>query len=366
MNNLVSDRVWETFPVSLTILPTYRCNAACEQCCFESNPKIKGRLSRSELLDSIRSAKDSFPALKLIVFSGGECFLLKQDLFDAIALASELGLMTRCVTNGFWGKSPELAKKTVEKLIESGVHEINISTGSDHQKWVPFASVETAASALVQAGITTLVTVEADSDESDCVKLAMASENFKKLLKEKPSVFRLQKNVWMPFNTKYDSSRRSQSNDAIYKGCDQLFTNMVITPHSKMSSCCGLTFEYIPEMKLGDINEYSLKALASSQLDDFMKVWIAVDGPATIVKRLFPENSESILAKVNHICQACVLMYQNPEIRDAIRQRAHEFAPEIMSRFNLSVVLRSEEIRSMHNVKRPKEQGETSSLCSVN
>jgi len=28
-------------PESFTILPTYRCNAACRECCFESHPGIK-------------------------------------------------------------------------------------------------------------------------------------------------------------------------------------------------------------------------------------------------------------------------------------------------------------------------------------
>lgn len=354
MGKWVSERIWETFPSSITILPTYRCNAACEQCCFESNPNIKHRLSRDELLNSIREAKSSFPALKLIVFSGGECFLLKQDLYDALSLSNELGLLTRCVTNGFWGKTVDSAQRTVQKLIESKITEINISTGTDHQKWVPFGSVENAVRALVDAGIRTLVTVEADSNQSDCVKLATDSELFKALLKEKPTLFRLQQNIWMPFNSEYDTSRRGDENASIYKGCDQLYTNMVITPHSKLSSCCGLTFEYIPEMKLGDISVGNLHSLASSQLDDFLKIWVAVDGPATIISRLFPETAGNDLSSVNHICQACVLMYKKPEIREALQARAHEFIPEIMSRFNLSVVLRAEELKSMQKVSIPE------------
>ena len=31
-------------PTHLTILPTYRCTAACAQCCFESNPHVQGRI----------------------------------------------------------------------------------------------------------------------------------------------------------------------------------------------------------------------------------------------------------------------------------------------------------------------------------
>src|SRR5689334_24955999 len=41
-------------PESVTLLPTYRCNAACRECCFESHPGIKHRMSREYLLLLIR------------------------------------------------------------------------------------------------------------------------------------------------------------------------------------------------------------------------------------------------------------------------------------------------------------------------
>jgi hypothetical protein len=345
---MITDSIWDVFPTSITILPTYRCNAACEQCCFESNPDVVGRLSRSQLLDSIREAKAAFPALKMIVFSGGECFLLKQDLYDAIALAHELGLTTRCVTNAFWGKTQKNAEAVVAKLLAAGVTEINISTGRDHQRWVPFPSVETAASALVAAGIPALVTVEADGKDSDCVRAAAESKIFVELLKTHPALFRLQQNVWMPFNTAFDPTRTSADNASIYEGCQQLYTNMVITPHAKLSSCCGLTFEHIPEMKLGDISR-GLRSLAESQLDDFLKVWLAVDGPGTIMTRLFGDDVRDELKTVNHICHACVLMYKHPDVRAALRERAPEFVNEVMARFNLQVVLKSREVASLQS-----------------
>lgn len=36
-------------PDTLTVLVTYRCNAACEECCFESNPRVEGRLTLGEI-----------------------------------------------------------------------------------------------------------------------------------------------------------------------------------------------------------------------------------------------------------------------------------------------------------------------------
>src|SRR5437899_7114277 len=75
-------------PTHLTILPTYRCTAACAQCCFESNPHVQGRIPIERILDYIDQAAGDFPSLRLVVFSGGECFLLRQDLDAAIERAT--------------------------------------------------------------------------------------------------------------------------------------------------------------------------------------------------------------------------------------------------------------------------------------
>lgn len=79
-------------PSTVTILPTYTCTAACKECCFESSPRIKERLSRDELFKSIDKAISDLLDLKLIVFSGGECFtlLIPTNLnFDVIISTSE-------------------------------------------------------------------------------------------------------------------------------------------------------------------------------------------------------------------------------------------------------------------------------------
>ena len=103
-------------PTHLTILPTYRCTAACAQCCFESDPHVQGRIPLERILDYIDQAARDFPTLKLVVFSGGECFLLRDDLDKAIARAAGHGLATRCVTNGYWATSKRAAQERIAPL----------------------------------------------------------------------------------------------------------------------------------------------------------------------------------------------------------------------------------------------------------
>ena len=86
----------------------------------------------------------SCPTSSLVVFSGGEPTLLGDDLFEGIAYAHERRLLTRVVTNGFWGKSPEAAAAFVDRLIGAGLSEINISVDDLHQKYVPLWRVRNA------------------------------------------------------------------------------------------------------------------------------------------------------------------------------------------------------------------------------
>ena len=327
-------------PRSITILPTYRCNASCEQCCFESNPRLKHRLALPTILQRIDEAVAAFPDLELVVFSGGEVFLLKDDLFAAIAHASARGLAVRCVTNAFWGKRPEHARTTAERLRDSGCTEVNISTGRDHQRWVEFAAVETACSALVEAGLSTLVTVESDAADSHCLRTALDSAVFAQLLRTQPLLFSVQCNSWMPFNSDYVDRGAPQGLAALTEGCMQVFSNVVVNPYDELAACCGLTFEHIPELKLGRLDTTGMRTLYDAALQDFLKIWIHVDGPGTILRKLFGTEIDQELADVRHICQACAVLHQNPAVREALRTRHQAFVPEVLLRWNARVALR--------------------------
>ena len=62
----------------------------------------------------IDAAVEAFgETLKVVVFTGGECFLLGLRLRLAIAYASHRGLSTRVVTNGYWATSVERAVRTL-------------------------------------------------------------------------------------------------------------------------------------------------------------------------------------------------------------------------------------------------------------
>lgn len=323
-----------SFPHTLTILGTYQCTAACDQCCFESSPSVTGRLTRAQIINRITEAKSQFKGLKLVVFSGGEAFLLKEDLYASVAHASTLGLYTRIVSNGSWAKSVEHALVVTDKLRTSGLTEINISTGVDHQKWIPLASVVNASYALMKANIPVLITVEADTATSACLKQLAAHPVIRDGLRTK--ALRLQGNSWMPFHAGAEKRKMPDVRKELRSGCKQIFESLVVTPHDNLSACCGLTLEHIPEMRLGKNDGANMLALYASQRDDFLKYWIYMDGPYSIIERLTGAAKDKYLKDVVHICQACAVLHKSPTLRKLMARNFEKYVPEVLSRFAIS------------------------------
>lgn len=317
-------------PKSITLLPTYRCTAACEQCCFGSNPQVTYRMSLEEMLAVVDEAVESFSALKLLVISGGECYMLGEDLMLVIEHAHAKGLLVRTVTNGFWGKSGKAALRTASRAASAGLTEVNFSTGRDHAQFVPVQSVINAAKACVEAGVFTLVTVEQDAPDSNIYAQISQDPGIKRL-RRCPEKFQLRLNSWMQFTKDHVQRGDIASRNSPDAPCSQLYDNMVVTPKRSVSSCCGLTFEYIPEMKLGRWPDASLRELYEQQADDFLKIWIHVDGPISIVKKVAPERLH-LVKDSEHICQACARMFQDEQIRNAIRKAYAVHIPAVLTK----------------------------------
>jgi hypothetical protein len=288
------------------------------------------------MIATIEQALHLYPDIKLVVFTGGECFTLKEDLFKAIQYCSSRQLLTRCVTNGYWAKRQAVADDYAARLRQAGVREINISTGADHQEWVAETTIIQAAAALVQNDIFTLITVEKDSQDSNCFLSLKNNPVIEKLLSSTPELFSLRSNVWMPFFK--DSKQRGGSClDLAKEGCPQVFDNLVITPKKEVSACCGLTLEHIPEMKLGSITD--LSCYTSEQQNDFLKLWIHTEGPYKIIQRLMGENTEKLKGVV-HNCQACAILHQDKEIIEKITSSYHQHITRVYHQFNLKKSMR--------------------------
>lgn len=329
-------------PCSLTILPTYRCPAACRNCCFNCSPKVDGYLPKNRILKYIEDAA-SIPSIKLIVFSGGECFLLKQDLDEVVSVASSLEFRTRCVTNAFWATSKTETQERLRALANNGLKELNISTGDYHQKWIPIENVVRAATEAVQLGMNVAIVVEVRDNRNYTLKKLTEEPEISDILNDKTLVKNLLliESPWITNNFHrsiacQDAAPISKKNVNHGGGCTSVLSTLVISPSEYLGACCGLTHEQIPEMRLGDLRKYSITQLIESGKQDFLKVWLMIEGPHEILRWAAEKDSHIRWGdEYVHHCDVCRRIYSDQRIRRVIMENYQEKLADILFRFTL-------------------------------
>lgn len=275
--------------------------------------------------------------MELVCFSGGECFILGKDLDRAVAHASSLGLATRCVTNGYWAYDHQRAGQRLDTLAAAGLRELNLSTGDEHQQFVPYDRIVNAGIEAACRKILTVIVVEG-SEQAKFRKIDMLEhEEIRAFLRagECTQYLRFMENIWMTFH----ADSQITHPESVYKhttGCPNILNNFVATPSGQMASCCGLTMEYIPEMKVGDGDGEDFAAMYELQLKDFLKIWLSVDGPKKILDFAIQKNPQIQIHEGRaHSCEACALVYQRPDVRETLQQHFQEKVGDVLTRFYL-------------------------------
>lgn len=319
-------------PTSMGIITTYQCTAACEDCCFSCSPKSKEKLTLEEIYAVIDEAY-SMKSIKVVIFTGGEATLLKDDLFKAIEYAKNLGFITRLVSNAHWGKNSN-AKKIAKNLKMCGLNEINFSTGDNHQEFVSVEEVLKASFYTIDEGIRTLISVETAKSlnfkESDLLNNSL----YKKIKSNyNGELLSVESTSWVsakkPDKYEYDFF----SNYGDY-GCDSLFNDITIDASGKVYSCCGLSVRTIEEMNLGNIrDDKTVSSCYESQFQDLLKKWIFVEGPYNVLKKVSFWNSSIKVPKYAHKCLYCSMLYKNQEVKQILGENIFVLKKEILEKF---------------------------------
>lgn len=326
-------------PTTLTLLTSYQCTAACENCCFASHPGIAEKLPLWRMLDAIEQAAE-MPSMKLVVFSGGECFMLEDELVVAVARCTERGLASRCVTNGYWAKSVQAAHARLEPLYRAGLREINLSTGDHHQQFVPVERIAYGAAAAIRLGMNAVVVVEREMDRTFHAQ-GLLSHPEMAAIRDHPNLIVFD-SPWMAMEDR-DSVRHGPASLTNHMNihrrapCESVLDTMVVNPRGEVGACCGLTREQIPEMQIGSLEEATLVELAEAAGNDFLKIWLAVEGPehilawaSTIDPRIDWEN------RFNHHCDACRALYDDALVRDVLAHHWRERRDDVLYRYRLA------------------------------
>lgn len=307
------------YPSTLTLITTHMCTSACMGCCYECSPKQSKKMSFSQMKEYVDDVRINVPSIKTIVFTGGECTLLNDDLFDIIQYSSKLGFITRVITNGYWAKNMQSAYKFIERFIESGLNEINFSTGDNHQQFVEFNSILNAIELLVKTNISSIVvSVESGLEHKFKTIDILNNERFVGLGKDKNRVILIE-SPWIYFNNLslkncVDRSNEFKESTIFYKGCDNVFSSININPHGQLLACCGFAAEYSSVLKLGMYSSNNISKLYITQFNDFFKIWLYAKGPYAINDFVRKHNYD----KNSHPCLTCFKLLLNKKYVEEI------------------------------------------------
>lgn len=306
---------YQILPKTLSLIITYKCSAACENCCFECSPQRQEELSLFEAKKYIDDVSRIFPSIRTIVLTGGEVFLNVEKAICLLAHAKKKGLNCRIVTNGFWASSKEKAYNILEKCKDAGLDEINFSTGDDHLSFVPIKNITNAIFSALSLDITTVVNIESGKGrEFDRKKLLEKLDT--SFLSTKSNRFSIINGMWMPFTQESLNALQPINKEYYHPAmdrCTNLFSGITISPNCHLLACCGLPVKYIKYLDLGNLYKNDVKDLFLHQFNDFLKIWLFVEGPYKIL--LFVEkvlkNEVPELKVLSHMCFYCACLFTN-------------------------------------------------------
>ena len=321
------------YPKSLCFLTTRKCTAACENCCFGCSPNETAFLPVDRMHTYLDQALE-LPSIRIVVFSGGECFLLGGKLDELVKHASENSLSTRFVSNGYWATSKSVARKRLEHLVECGLKEANFSTGDNHMKYVNPRNIQIAAIESVRLGMTPYIVVELFKNSSFPVEDFLADKEFRDFVESGKII--LSTGIWMKTNSVSKIKYSENIKDNVCSSrCDSIYTHLSINPYSQVGLCCGLTIEPFPELYAGILSDdVSIKQLLDALPTDFIKLWIRMRGPREILDyaRKYDKSIPTCENKL-HICDLCREVYSNPNVRNVIMEHIPRFKNFVIESF---------------------------------
>jgi len=342
---------------SLVFSTTYQCPISCRYCGAECGPEHTERLSLEDMIKIVDDVY-SYGKLGLVVFTGGEPFLLGDDLLKCVEYCAKKNLFTRIVTNAFWAKTADVAKETIKRYKEAGLKEINLSCDDYHQEFIPLERIKYANDACTEVCLPCLI---GHKIMKNCT---ISIEHLETFLGCKLAL--------------YDPEKKNPNNNLVSTGytvpiaedmhlipdeeilypptanhwkapCSSILNRVVITPRKEISICCGMVPRKVEEIVFGNLDEHSLEELIIMAHKDLIVNWLALEGPYGLMKFILKKNPNIPFRKqyVNN-CHLCSEILTREDCRAVLSEFGHEKVMEIsLERCLYDHVRTSEEIMAM-------------------
>jgi hypothetical protein len=317
-------------PQQLTVLTTSQCTARCDHCSMSSGPLRKEALT----FEDIRNAVDQLrkiEELSVVIFAGGEPTLLGEQLLDSIAYVSDLGLLTRLVTNASWARSENSALSKIKQFREAGLHELNISADDYHLPYVPFENVVRAWNASKGVGFKAVVIANCRGPRSVITPSYIMDSLGEKL------------------STRYDEDGRgtpiappapdgtvytlSNANLQRLGRATVAVRSAALSPKNHLVACCGTEAEGNPILDFGSMGESTARELVDKADDNLIVNSIILFGPG-FIKQYLNVRARDIPFRPRYasICELCEHIVKRPVVVEALLRSAPELAQLVLER----------------------------------
>ena len=338
---------------TLVLSVTYKCPIECKLCGLSCNPRRKERMSLAFMLKTIDEVA-SYGGVPHVTFTGGEPFLLRDDLLQAIERAKHHGMSTRVVTNAYWAKSADKASEIVKRFKDHGLTEINISVDDMHQEHIPIEYVKNAHDACVDHDVFVLLAHKALSTSKVTVEYLeeVFGRELLDLLAERDRIASLpreaRKSAELPRAYIYGThgcipvgpgAEETADSDLDYlydpkcaeRRCDSVLRDIIIGPTGNLHACCGVTMTDIPELNFDGVEQDGLVETMRRANDDLIVNWLALEGPYGILLYVRKKDPTFELgSKIVGSCHLCRELLTNPKVREMLRNLDRDKAMEII------------------------------------
>lgn len=227
------------------------CTATCPICCFSSTPKDKEKLDLNRVRDYINESKE-IEDIKTIAFTGGEPFLLYDELLELIKLTKEAGKKPNTITNGFWASDIEITYERMKTLKDNGLDYLSLSYDAYHRQYVNSQNIKNILKAATQLDVpTTLSIVKVKDEDIGYILDEIGSDVYTTNIKIVPCL-PSGRAVTNFADNKFDRTIYSKNCRCVYGG------NLVVLYDGNIYPCCS---QEVVEtnLSIGNFKDLSLK-----------------------------------------------------------------------------------------------------------
>jgi hypothetical protein len=346
---------------TLSFITTDECSARCAHCLMDSGPDRPAKLTYDQIrekIDTIALAQ----GYRLVVFTGGECTRLGEDLLDAISYAQINGLITRVVTNAEWATSDEATTSMITALREAGLDEINFSYDDFHRVWIPESNLVRAWRATKNQGFDTALIALASGARSHVTPnwvCQILGENLP-LAYDPESGDRLPLPAPAPDGTRYlvSNSRLlrigrgrglrdgyatfpEHQETVLLQSCPPQNRDPVITPRNHVAACCGINPDGNAVLDFGE---------QRCGPDDVQKVILGAIhrlGPGHLLQ-MAREGDVAVRARTRYasICEVCADVTANPDVVAYLTNNIDRLAEDVAAAAAIASIAARQEHRA--------------------